>query len=122
VGRQLGKNELALVYEAEEAREARFAALKLLDSALGRDGAAWARFETLTRAIAQVPGDGIARSYDIGSSEGRPFVITERCVFPTLSRYLAERGPLKPRALRETLAMPPARSTPSTTPASPTAT
>jgi serine/threonine-protein kinase len=104
VGRLLGKNELAVVYEAEEARKARFAALKLLDSAFGRDGAAWTRFETLTRAIAQIPGDGIARSYDIGSSEGRPFVITERCVFPTLSRYLAERGPLKPRALRETLA------------------
>ena len=104
VGRVLGKNELAVVYEAEEASKARFAALKLLDSAFSRDGAAWTRFETLTRSIAQIPGDGIARSYDIGSSEGRPFVATERCLFPTLSRYLAERGPFTPRALRETLA------------------
>lgn len=103
VGRVLGKNDLAVVYEAEEARAARFAALKLLDSALARDAAAWARFEALTRVIAQIPGDGVARSYDIGLYEGRPFVATERSVFPTLSRYVSERGPLTPRAVREAL-------------------
>ncbi|HEX6273625.1 MAG TPA: serine/threonine-protein kinase, partial [Polyangiaceae bacterium] len=103
VGRVLGKHELAVVHEAEDAHKARFAALKVLDSALGRDAAAWSRFETLTRALAELPGDGIARSYDAGVSEGRPFVVSERCVFPTLARYVAERGPLAPRAFRDTL-------------------
>ena len=104
VGRVLGKGELAVVYEAEESRAARFAALKLLDSALGRDAEAWTRFETLTRSIAEVPGEGIARSYEVGLVEGRPFVVTERSVFPTLSRYVSERGALSVRSFRETLA------------------
>jgi serine/threonine-protein kinase len=103
VGRVLGKHELAVVHEAEDAHRARFAALKVFDSALGRDAAAWSRFEALTRALAELPGDGIARSYDAGVSEGRPFVVSERCVFPTLARYVAERGPLAPRAFRDTL-------------------
>ncbi len=103
VGRVLGKHQLAIVYEAESAREARFAALKLFDSALSRDAEAWSRFEALTRSLAALPGDGIARSYDAGINDGRPFVASERCTFPTLSRYLAERGPIAPRVFRDTL-------------------
>lgn len=103
VGRPLGKSELGVVVEAEDSRQARFAALKVLDSALARDTAAWERFEALTRALSEVPGDGLARSYDVGRSEGRPFVASERCRFPTLARYVAERGPLPPRVFRETL-------------------
>jgi serine/threonine protein kinase len=104
VGRVLGKGELAIVYEAEESRAARFSALKLLDSALGRNAEAWTRFETLTRSIAQIPGEGIARSYEVGLVDGRPFVVTERSVFPTLSRYVSERGALSVRSFRDTLA------------------
>jgi len=103
VGRVLGKNELAVVYEAEDAHKARFAALKLFDSAFGRDRAAWTRFEAVTRTLAELPGDGIARGYDIGIIEGRPFVVSERSLFPTLARYVAERGALAPRAFRDTL-------------------
>ena len=94
VGRVLGKNELAVVYEAEESREARFAALKLFDTALARDSGAWQRFETLTRSLAAVATDGIAKSYQVGLSGGRPFVASERCVFPTLSRTIADRKAL----------------------------
>ena len=104
VGRVLGKNQLAVVYEAESPHEARFAALKLFDSALSRDSAAWSRFETITRSLAALPGDGIARSYDVGVNDGRPFVASERSTFPTLSRYIAERGAIAPRTFRDTLA------------------
>jgi serine/threonine-protein kinase len=103
VGRVLGKNPLAVVYEAESASEARFAALKLFDSALSRDATAWSRFESLTRALATLPGDGIARSYEVGLNDGRPFVASERSTFPTLSRYVAERGQIAPRTFRDTL-------------------
>jgi len=103
VGRPLGKSELGVVVEAEDSRQARFAALKVFDSALARDAGAWERFATLSRTLSEVPGDGIARSYDVGTSEGRPFVASERCRFPTLARYVAERGPLAPRLFRETL-------------------
>jgi serine/threonine-protein kinase len=103
VGRVLGKNELAVVYEAEESREARFAALKLFDTALVRDAEAWQRFATLTSSLASVMSDGIAKSYQVGTSDGRPFVASERCLFPTLSRYIADRGAPGARAFRETL-------------------
>ncbi|HVR20090.1 MAG TPA: serine/threonine-protein kinase, partial [Polyangiaceae bacterium] len=103
VGRVLGKHELAVVYEAEDAHKARFAALKLFETALARDTAAWQRFEALTRSLAELPGEGIARSYDVGVFEGRPFVASECSVFPTLARYVSERGPLAPRAFRDTL-------------------
>jgi serine/threonine-protein kinase len=103
VGRVLGKNELSVVYEAEESRKARFAALKVLDSALGRNQEAWQRFETLTSAVSQVPSEGIAKSYDVGTSDGRHFVASERCVFPTLSRYIADRGALSVRTFHATL-------------------
>jgi serine/threonine-protein kinase len=105
VGGVLGKNQLAVVYEAESASEGRFAALKLFDSSLCRDGAAWGRFESLTRSLAMLQGvDGIARSYDVGMNDGRPFVASERSTFPTLSRYIAERGQIAPRTFRDTLA------------------
>jgi serine/threonine protein kinase len=103
VGRVLGRHELAVVHEAEDAHKARFAALKLFDSALARNAEAWSRFEATTRALAELPGDGIARSYDAGMLEGHPFVVSERCVFPTLARYVADRGPVPPRAFRDTL-------------------
>lgn len=103
VGRVLGRSELALVHEAEDARRARFAALKVFDTVLGRHEAGWTRFEALTRALAELPGDGIARSYDLGIFEGRPFVASERSTFPTLARYVSERGPIEPRTFRDTL-------------------
>jgi serine/threonine-protein kinase len=103
IGRVLGKSELAVVYEAEEAREARFAALKLLEPVLARDVLAWERFQEVTRTLARVQSNGIAKSYDVGMNESRPFFATERTVFPTLSRFIAERGPLTPHAFSDAL-------------------
>lgn len=104
VGGLLGKSALATVYEAEEARQSRFAALKFFDPALGAEPA-WSEHVALTKALSELPGDGIARAYDCGIEPGlgRPYVASERLVFPTLARYIAEKGPLTPTAFAECL-------------------
>jgi serine/threonine protein kinase len=104
VGGVLGKSELATVYEAEEARQSRFAALKFFDASLGAEPA-WSEHVALTRALSELPGDGIARAYDLGIEPvlGKPYVASERLVFPTLSRYIHEKGPLSPKAFAECL-------------------
>jgi serine/threonine-protein kinase len=107
VGGLLGKSALATVYEAEEARQSRFAALKFFDPSLGAEPG-WSEHVALTKALSELPGDGIARAYDCGIDPalGRPYVASERLVFPTLARYVAEKGPLTPHAFAECLETP----------------
>ncbi|HTQ03235.1 MAG TPA: hypothetical protein VMI54_05240 [Polyangiaceae bacterium] len=105
VGGLLGRSESAEVYEVEEASQRRFAALKLHDPALALEPA-FGEYARVTRAVSELPGDGIARAYDVGveSTLKRPYVASERITFPTLSRYVNERGPLPLRALAPALA------------------
>ncbi|HEY3499657.1 MAG TPA: serine/threonine-protein kinase, partial [Polyangiaceae bacterium] len=104
VGGLLGQSERAQVYEAEEARQGRFAALKILAPALG-EGPAWPEYVTLAKKLAELPGEGVARAYDIGidSMIERPYIASERLVFPTLSRYVTERGAIPLRLLTQAL-------------------
>jgi serine/threonine-protein kinase len=105
VGGVLGQSELGEVYEAEEAHQRRFAALKIMNPALAAEPA-WREHVALTRALSELPGDGIARAYDIGIEPGlgRPYVASERITFPTLARYVVERGPVPMRVLAQALA------------------
>jgi serine/threonine protein kinase len=105
VGGVLGQSELGEVYEAEEAHQRRFAALKIMNPALAAEPA-WGEHVRLTRALSELPGDGIARAYDIGIEPGlgRPYVASERITFPTLARYVVERGPVPMRVLAQALA------------------
>lgn len=104
MGGLLGQSDGAEVYEAEEAHQRRFAAIKFFDPAYAAEPA-WGEHARITRALSELPGDGIARAYDIGmeATFKRPYVASERLTFPTLSRYVAERGPLSLRALAQAL-------------------
>jgi len=104
VGGLLGQNDLAEVYEAEEASQRRFAAIKLLRADFAAEPG-WGEHVALTRALSELPGEGIARAYDIGVEPalGRPYVASERITFPTLARYVGERGPMPLRALAQAL-------------------
>jgi len=92
------------VYEAEEASQQRFAALKVFERAFAEEPA-WSEHVTLTNAVSALPGEGIARAYDAGIDPGlgRPYVASERLVFPTLARYVAERGALTAQAFAQAL-------------------
>jgi len=100
VGGLLGRSDGAEVYEAEEASQRRFTALKILDPALALEPA-FGDYCRAVRALSALPGDGLARAYDLGveSTLKRPYVASERITFPTLSRYVSERGPLPLRVL-----------------------
>jgi serine/threonine protein kinase len=104
VGGLLGQSELGEVYEAEEAHQRRFAALKIMKPELVSEPA-WSEHIALTRALSELPGDGIARAYDLGIETGkkRPYIASERITFPTLSRYVGERGPVPLRVLAQAL-------------------
>lgn len=95
MGGVLGQSEVAAVYEAEEASRRRFAAIKLYDPSFASEPA-WSEHVALTRAVSELPGEGFARAYDCGIEPvlGRPYVASERITFPSLSRRVAERGPL----------------------------
>lgn len=105
VGGLLGRNDGAEIYEAEEASQRRFAALKILEPALALEPA-FGEYARVIRALSELPGDGLARAYDVGVERtlGRPYVASERITFPTLARYVSERGPLPLRVLAPALA------------------
>jgi serine/threonine-protein kinase len=105
VGGLLGRSETAEVYEAEATSERRFAALKLFDRSLGLEPA-WSEHAALTRALSELPGDGLARAYDAGieTGLGRPYVASERITFPTVAHYVSERGALPLRVIAQALA------------------
>jgi serine/threonine protein kinase len=104
LGALLGQSDGAEVYEGEEAHQRRFAAIKFFDPRFAAEPA-WSEHAALTRALSELPGEGIARAYDIGTEPAyhRPYVASERITFPTLSRYVAERGPLTLRAVAHAL-------------------
>jgi serine/threonine-protein kinase len=104
VGGLLGQSELCEVYEAEEAHQRRFAALKIMRQTLAVEPA-WSEHVMLTRALSDLASDGLARAYDIGLEPGlgRPYIASERITFPTLARYVGERGPVPLRVLAQAL-------------------
>jgi serine/threonine-protein kinase len=104
VGGLLGKNETAEIYDAEATSERRFAAIKLFDRSLGLEPA-WSEHVALTRALSELPGDGLARAYDVGIDPTlrRPYVATERITFPTIARYVSQRGALPLRVIAHAL-------------------
>ena len=104
MGGLLGQSEGAEIYEGEEAHLRRFAAINFFDPRFATEPA-WSEHTALTRALSELPGDGIARAYDIGTEPAyhRPYVASERITFPTLARYVAERGPLSLRAVAHAL-------------------
>jgi serine/threonine protein kinase len=104
MGGLLGQSEGAEVYEAEEAQKRRFAAIKFFDPAFASEPT-WSEHARMTRALSELPGQGIARAYDIGMETAfkRPYVASEHITFPTLAHYVAERGPLSLRAIAHVL-------------------
>jgi serine/threonine-protein kinase len=104
LGGLLGMSDACEIYEAEATSERRFAALKLFARDLGSEPA-WSEHVALTRALSELPGDGLARAYDFGlePSTQRPYVASERITFPTVARYVSTRGPLPLRVVAQAL-------------------
>jgi serine/threonine protein kinase/Tol biopolymer transport system component len=92
----IGAGGMGEVYRAHDPRLGRDVALKLLPATFAHDVERLQRFEHEARATAALNHPNITAIYDIGTSEGQPFVVSELLEGDTLRSQLAS-GPLPVR-------------------------
>src|SRR5215469_4872261 len=92
----LGAGGMGEVYSAKDPRLGRQVAIKILPSAYAADSLGLQRFEQEARAAAQLNHPNIVAIYDIGTSEGAPYVVLELLEGETLRQRIAG-GPLPVR-------------------------
>jgi len=92
----LGAGGMGEVYRAVDERLKRDVAVKVLSRFGGQDPERLKRFEQEARAASALSHPNILTIFDIGETEGVPFVVSELLEGETLRARLA-RGPLPPR-------------------------
>ena len=94
----LGEGGMGKVYLARHVRLPQQAAIKVLRSAMLKDGGAVARFNREAANASRIDHDRVARVYDFGeAADGMVYLAMEYVAGRTLKKMLAETGPLEPR-------------------------
>ncbi len=96
----IGAGAMGEVYRARDARLARDVAVKVLPASFASDADRLQRFETEARAAGALNHPNIVAVYDLGVSDGVPYVVEELLDGETLRQVLA-RGPLSARRVIE---------------------
>jgi serine/threonine protein kinase len=92
----LGQGGMASVYLAHDDELDRPVALKILADNLAGDATFRDRFEREARHAARLSHPNVVRVFDVGESEGRPFIVMEYVEGDTLADELVRHGALPP--------------------------
>ena len=92
---ELGQGGMATVYRAYQPDLDRFVALKVLAPEFARDRAFLARFRREAAIAARLHHPHIAPIYDIGESDGAPYIAMRYVPGRTLGELVDEDGPLR---------------------------
>ena len=92
----IGQGGMASVYLAHDEELDRPVALKILADNLAGDATLRDRFEREARLAARLSHPNVVHVFDVGESEGRPFIVMEYVEGDTLADELARHGALAP--------------------------
>jgi hypothetical protein len=91
-----GRGGMGEVYGAEDLKLAQLVAIKFLPQALCQDAAALARFHSEVRIARQVSHPNVCRVFDIGETDGLPFLTMEFVDGEDLASVVRRIGRLSP--------------------------
>ncbi len=97
VAELIGTGGMSYVYRAINLATRRTVAVKVLKEEFINDAEFLRRFEREARAVLHLSHDNIVRAYDVGETNGLPYIVLEYVEGQTLKQIVTENGPMPPR-------------------------